>query len=61
VQVCRSSMSRLVVYQSTAFDWVLRVISSLPQDKLPTKVMSLHAHHRHGGEGVVDRIEHLFG
>ena len=54
-------MSRLAVYQPAAFDWALRVISSLSQDKLPTKVRSLHAHHRHSGEGVVDRIQHLFG
>ena len=37
------------------------IISGIPQGKLPTKVMSLHAHHRHSGEGVVDRIQHLFG
>ncbi len=37
------------------------IISGIQQGMLPTKVMSLHAHHRHSGEGVVDRIQHLFG
>ena len=30
----------------------------IQQDGIPK---SLHSHHRHSGEGVVDRIQHLFG